>query len=143
MQTELFMYFCITKCIVTQGEVCRQLKMFNRPPPPLGALCYKAVVPVFLFCVALWFILWGASCFKVFPCSLFSCFFIPILKQRKRKRELVCVLLLVHLFVCFVNIRFCPFSLPLVLGLAAVCDYGTSWTFLLTFLNVPHAALYL
>ena len=37
----------------------------------------RAVVPVlFLFCVALWFILRGASCFKVFPCSLSSCFFI-------------------------------------------------------------------
>ena len=31
---------------------------------------------LFLFCVALWFILRGASCFKVFPCSLSSCFFI-------------------------------------------------------------------
>ena len=30
-----------------------------------------------LFCVALWFILLGASCFKVLPCSLSSCFFIP------------------------------------------------------------------
>ena len=35
----------------------------------------KAVVPIwFLFCVALWFILWGASCL-VLPCSLSSCFF--------------------------------------------------------------------
>ena len=31
---------------------------------------------LFLFCVALWFILRGASCFKVFPCSLSSYFFI-------------------------------------------------------------------
>ena len=38
----------------------------------------KAVVPVFsLFCVALWFILRGASWFKVFSCSFSSCFFIP------------------------------------------------------------------
>ena len=38
----------------------------------------KAVVPVlFLFCVALWFILRSASCFKVVPCSLSSCFVIP------------------------------------------------------------------
>ena len=38
----------------------------------------KAVVPVlFLLCVTLWFILRGASCFKDFPCSLSSCFFIP------------------------------------------------------------------
>ena len=32
---------------------------------------------LFLFCVALWFILRGASCFKVFPCSLSLCFVIP------------------------------------------------------------------
>ena len=38
----------------------------------------RAVVPVlFLFCVALWFILRGASCFKVSSCSLSSCFVIP------------------------------------------------------------------
>ena len=38
----------------------------------------EAVDPMlFLFCVALWFILRGASCFKVFPCSLSSCFVIP------------------------------------------------------------------
>ena len=38
----------------------------------------KAVVPVlFLLCVALWFILPDASYFKVFPCSLSSCFVIP------------------------------------------------------------------
>ena len=33
---------------------------------------------LFLFCVALWFILRGASCFKVFPCSLSSCFVISL-----------------------------------------------------------------
>ena len=38
----------------------------------------KAVVPVlFLLCVALWFILRGALCFRVLPCSLSSCVFIP------------------------------------------------------------------
>ena len=43
-------------------------------------------------------------------------------------------MLLVHLFVCFVRVSFCHFSLPLgVGGLAAVCDCGTPWTFLLTF----------
>ena len=35
----------------------------------------KAMVPLlFVFYVALWFILWGASCL-VLPCSLSSCFF--------------------------------------------------------------------
>ena len=84
MRTELFLYFCIKKYIGTQGEVCRQLKIFYLYPPPPPPVVYvtdssKAVVPVlFLFCVALWFILRGASCFKLFPCSLSSCFFIPL-----------------------------------------------------------------
>ena len=75
-RTERFVFFCIKKYIGTQGEVCRQL---NPPPPVVYATDRsKAVVPVFfLFCVALWFILQDASCFKVFPCSLSSCFVIP------------------------------------------------------------------
>ena len=35
-------------------------------------------------------------------------------------------MLLVHLFVCFMHVWFCPFSLPLC---------GIPWTFLLTFLK--------
>ena len=73
------MYFCIKTYIETQGEVCRQLKIFlNSPPPTHTHVVYatdrsKEVVPVlFLFCVALWFILRSASCFKVLPCSLCS-----------------------------------------------------------------------
>ena len=74
----LFMYFCIKKYIGTQGEVCRQLKIFLNHPVVFVTDRSKAVVPVlFLFCVALWFILRGTSCFKGFPCSLSSCFFIP------------------------------------------------------------------
>ena len=55
----MFMYFCIKKYIGTQGEVCRQLKIFTSPSPVVYATDRsKAVVPVlFLFCVALWFIL--------------------------------------------------------------------------------------
>ena len=74
----------------------------------------KAVVPVlFLFCLAFWFILRGASCL-VLPCSLSSCFFSPLALKSPRlgKRELV-YLLLVHLFVCFARVNFCPFSFPL------------------------------
>ena len=33
MRTELFIYFCIKKYIGTQGEVCRQIKIFLTPPP--------------------------------------------------------------------------------------------------------------
>ena len=48
------------------------------PPEVYATDRSKAVVPVlFLFFVALWFILRDASCFKVVPCSLSSCFFIP------------------------------------------------------------------
>ena len=72
---------------------------------------------LFLFCMALWFILRGASCFKVLPCSLSSRFFIPfsIVIRSLGKRELVYVLL-VQLFVCFERARFRPFSLPLGVG---------------------------
>ena len=82
MQTKPFMYFCIKKYIGTQSGVCRQLKYLNifnyTPPLPVVTDHFKAVVLVlFLFCVALWFILRGTSCFKVFQCSLSLCFFIP------------------------------------------------------------------
>ena len=78
MRTELFMYFCIKKYIGTQGEVCRQLKIFLNRSVVYTTDRSKAAVPVlFLFYVALWFILPGASCFKVFPCSLSTCFFSP------------------------------------------------------------------
>ena len=71
------MYVCIKKYVGTQGEVCRQLKIFLTPTVVYATYRSKAVVPVlFLFCVALWFILRGASCLKVFTCSLSSCFFI-------------------------------------------------------------------
>ena len=66
MRTELFMYFCIKKYIGTQGEVCRQLKIFLNPPVVYVTDRSNAVVPVlFLFCVALWFILRGASFFTL------------------------------------------------------------------------------
>ena len=42
--------------------------------------------------------------------------------------------LLVHLFVCFAHVSFCSFfSSSWCQGLAAVCDCGTPWIFLLTF----------
>ena len=57
MRTELFKYFCIKKYIGTQGEVCRQLKIFLNSPVVHATVRSKAVVPVlFLFCVALWFL---------------------------------------------------------------------------------------
>ena len=76
MRTELFMHFCIKKCIETQGEVCRQLKIFLLPPPQVVYATdrSKAVFSVLFF--SCFIILRDASCFKVFPCSLSSCFVI-------------------------------------------------------------------
>ena len=45
-------------------------------------------------------------------------------------------MLLVRLFVCFVHVSFLSFfPSSLCRGLAAVCDCGTHWTFLLTYLE--------
>ena len=69
----------------------------------------KAVVPVlFLFCVALWFILCGASCFKVLPCSLSSCFipFSIVITSLWEEGASICAS---RAFVCFGCVGFCPF----------------------------------
>ena len=81
-------------------------------------VCYatdrsKAVVPVlFLFCVALWFILRGASCL-VLPCSLSSCFFIPFSIVITSLVEDGAGLCASREFVYFTPVNFCPISLPL------------------------------
>ena len=94
---------------------------------------------LFLFCVALWFILRGASCFKVFPCSLSSCFLISFSIVIASLGEEGAGLCASRAFVClFLHVLVCHFSLPLGVGgwlrLDAVCDCGTPWTFLLTFI---------
>ena len=76
------LYTCIKSwksCIKSDLSTVKGIFTPPRPPPPIvyASDRSKAVVVFFLFCVPLWFILWGASCFKVFPCSLFSCFVIP------------------------------------------------------------------
>ena len=48
---------------------------------------------------------------------------------------------LVHLFVCFVRVSFCHFSLPLGVGVATVFYCGTAWRFLLTFFKIEMCAL--
>ena len=54
------------------------VKNILNPPVVYATDRSKAMVPVFsLFCVALWLILRGALCFKVFPCSWSSCVVIP------------------------------------------------------------------
>ena len=47
------------------------------------------------------------------PCE--SSFLLALRSPRMMKRELICVVL-VHLFVCFVRVSFCPFSLPIYVG---------------------------
>ena len=119
MRTELFMYFCIKKYIGTQGEVRRQLKIvldtrwFMLPfsgggPGVVFILCgfvvrglYYGALHVLKSSCAL--------CLRVFS------FILALWSLRSGKRELVCVLL-VHLFVCFIRVSFCPFSLPLCVG---------------------------
>ena len=48
-------------------------------------------------------------------CPRFSAFHLALYSPRLGKRELACVLL-AHLFVCFVRVSFCHFSLPLGVG---------------------------
>ena len=74
----------------------------------------KAVVSVlFLFCVALWFILRGALRLKVLPCSLFSYFFIPFSIVITSLDEEGAGLCASPAFVCFARVSSCHFSLPL------------------------------
>ena len=86
---------------------------------------------LFLFCVTLWFLLRGVSCWVVLCVCVFQsitslgsclalCFRVfqsslALWSPRLGKRELVYVLL-VHLFVCLARVNFCPFSFPLGLG---------------------------
>ena len=75
----------------------------------------NAMVPVlFLFCVALWFILRGTLCFIVMTCSLSPCFVIPfsIVITALSEEELAYVLIM-QFFDCFAHVSFCPCSLPL------------------------------
>ena len=89
---------------------------------------------LFLFCVSLLFILRGALCFKVFPCSLSSCFFISlsiVITSLGKEGAGLCAS---RAFVClFCTCEFLSFlSASLCRRLAAVCDCDTPWTFLLT-----------
>ena len=94
---------------------------------------------LFLFCVILWFILRGASCFKVLPCSLSFCFYIPFSIMITSIWEEGAGLCTSRAFVCFARVSFCPFSLPLgVGGLAVVCDCGTPCVLLLFPENLNH-----
>ena len=115
MRTELSMYFCIKKYIGTQA-----VKNILTPQVVYATDHSKSVVPVlFLFSVALWFILRGASCFKIFPCSLSSCFTIPysIVTVNTSLCGEGAGLSASRAFVClFYTVNVCIFSLPLGVG---------------------------
>ena len=126
----VWMYVCMYVCmyvilrtisIISLSAVMsiyRQLKIFLNPQVVYATDRSKAVVLVlFLFCVALWFILRGASCFKVFPCSLSSCFFIPFSIVITLLGEEGTGLCASRAFVClFLCVSVCHFSLPLRVG---------------------------
>ena len=97
---------------------------------------FEAVVPVLvLLFVALWFILRG-DLFYVLPCAILFLYVSVLLALRLSrlwKRELIFVL-----FVRLFDLRLFGLVLSVsssswCLGRAAVCDYGTPWTFLLPF----------
>ena len=97
----------------------------------------KAVVPVLvLLFVALWFILRG-DLLCVVPCViLFLCFSVLLALRLPRlgKRELILVLF-VRCSVC-ACLDLSVSSSSWCLGMAAACDCGTPWTFLLPFFGV-------
>ena len=86
---------------------------------------------MFLFGVALWFVLGGALCFGVFPCSLSSCFAIPfsiVITLLGEEGVGLCAFRAFLFIYFFFFLSF--FSSSWCRGLAAVCYYGTAWTFL-------------
>ena len=114
------MYFCIKRCIWTQGEVGRLWNCFNPPPtpptpppPPPGDFFStdhsKAVIPVLvLLFVALWFILRG-NLFWIFFCSCVCLFSIAITLLGEERATLSAF----RMFVRFAFVWFCLFPLPL------------------------------
>ena len=135
MRTERFMYFCIKKYIGTQGEVCRQLKIFLNLPIVYATDRSKAVVSVlFLFCVALWFLYYRRFMFVSIP-VLFSSYFVIIfsivITSLGEEGAGPCAS---RAFVCFVRVSFCHFSLPL--GVGGWLHFVIVALFLLTFLDL-------
>ena len=147
------MNFCIKKYIGTQGEVWSLSTVKISPPPhphprhPPTPVVYatdrsKAVEPVlFLSCVALWFILRGASCFPVLFVLVFLHSFLHCDHLAWGRGHWFVCFSCICLFVLYVLV-FVIFLFLLVSGLGWVCDCGTPWTFLLTFLYHIDLAFY-
>ena len=84
----------------------------------------------------------GASCFKVFLCSLSSCVIISYSIVTTLLGEEGAGLCASRVFVCFVCVSFCHYSLPWcrgAAGLAVVCDFD-SLDFLLTFFKMTNVS---
>ena len=121
---------CIKNDIGTQGEVCTVKGLLTTDRS-------KAVVPMlFLFCVALYCTLRGASCL-VLPCSLSMCFSILLAfcSPCLGKRELVFVLIVYFLLAMHTLIFVTFFSSFWCRGSAAASACGSSWTFLFAILS--------
>ena len=96
------------------------------------------VLVSFLFCLTLWFLLRGDSCWVV-PCSLLSCFvstFSIVITSLSVEREswsmcFSCICLFIVQALIFVLLLFFVVS-----GVAAACYSGTPWIFLLLFMLV-------
>ena len=92
------MFALVEHYIGTQGENVNSKRSLNTPI--VCAAYHSKAVVLMLFCVALWFILWGASCL-VLPCSLSSCFFSPFSIVIISLGEERAGLYASHAFVCF------------------------------------------
>ena len=137
MRTE---FLCVSVLRVASGPrvkmaTCKSALTLSLPTPTVvnSTDRFKAVVPVLvLLFVALWFILRG-DLFYVLPCVnlfLYISVLLALRYPRSGKSELILML-----FVCLFDLclfGFVGFLILLVLGKAAVCDYGTPWTFFLS-----------
>ena len=135
-------YVCFVLRIISGPRVkFVQWKAFKTPPVVYTTDRSETVVPMlFLFCVALWFTLRGASCL-VLPslCLCVSSVLLAFWSPCLGKRELVFVLI-VPLFVSYAHVNLCHyFSSSWYQRLAATSACGCSCTFLFTFLFVFNA----
>ena len=113
----------------------------NKTPVVYSTDRSKTVVPVLVLLFgALWFILLVLfysvllCLFYVLPCViLFLCFFSPFSFTITSLGEERANLSVFRTFVRFMLVWFCRLPLPLGVGRAAICDFGTPWTFLLPF----------
>ena len=127
---------CISVLRVTSGSRVKlaSCKSALNPTVVCSTDRSKAVVPVL---VLLFVALWRGDLLYVFPCViLFLCFSVLLVLRLPRlgKRELISVLFVRLFGLCL--FRFVGFLFLLGSGRAAVCAWGTPWTFLLPFLEI-------